>query len=230
MPRKQKPSQKPNVDSWMNSVTSKKLLALEHAAKLFPEESLYDFFMLEGMYGKESSFGTDKGEKNSSEAVGDFQIKPDIADKYGLKVSKKLDERFDVDKASKCAARYVTSLDRSFGKKTNVGLGFDTIPVKDSEERQKFALAAYNAGANRIARAQKATQKEGKNPTKWDDVKKFLKEAGCTPVQAKETAEYPDKVLSYSREFKQKSNSDGLPPGWRWITKDGNRFPIKRKY
>lgn len=41
--------------------------------------------------------------------------------------------------------------------------------VKTEEDKQKFMLASYNAGAGHIVDAQKLAQKHGLNPYKWDN-------------------------------------------------------------
>jgi len=232
MPRKQKPSQKPNVDAWLEKLTSEQLEALDRASKIFPDGSPYSIHTLEGMYGRETSFGHDNlGERNSEGLAGHFQISPDVATHYGLRVDEKIDERFDVNKAATCAAKYIKDLDKNFSRSTNVGYKKEivkTIPVEDPIERTKFALAAYNAGAKTIAKAQRAAQKAGKDPTKWDDVKQHLEAAGIkNKKKLKEIREYPDKVLNYSKEFKKKSQANGLPFDWHWITKDGRHILIK---
>ncbi|MDB5038267.1 MAG: tail length tape measure protein [Bacteriovoracaceae bacterium] len=233
MPRKQKPSpQKPNVDAWLEKLTPEQLEAVNRASKIFPDGSAYNIHTLEGMYGQESSSGRlNMGEKNSPGLAGHFQISPDVAAHYGLKVDKKIDERFDVNKAATCAAKYIMDLDKNFSRSTNVGYKKEivkTIPVEDPIERTKFALTAYNAGAKTIAKAQRAAQKAGKDPTKWDDVKQYLEEAGIkNKKKLKEIREYPGKVLNYSKEFKKKSQANGLPFGWHWITKDGRHILIK---
>jgi hypothetical protein len=68
---------------------------------------------LEAVYGRESSFGTLLGIRGSSKAAGHFQFEPDTASRYGLSVSKKNDQRFDIDRASSAAARYLKYHHRS---------------------------------------------------------------------------------------------------------------------
>jgi membrane-bound lytic murein transglycosylase MltF len=108
----------------------------------------------------------------------------------GLTVSEKNDERFDVDKASAASAKYLKIQDRTFSKKTILSKNLSTSPVKDSVERKKFAVAAFNAGEGRIAKAQQLAQEEGKNPALWNDVKEYLESAGATADKSKEIQEY----------------------------------------
>ncbi len=91
-----------------------------------------------------------------------------------------------MDYASSAAARYLKDLDNMFRGKTSLGRGLETVPVKDVSERKKFTLGAYNAGEGRIAKAQRLTEKAGKNPQLWTDVEKFLELAGASKTTGQE--------------------------------------------
>lgn len=86
-----------------------------------------------------------------------------------------------------------------FSKKTNLGKGLETIPIKSVSERNKFTLGAFNAGEGSIAKAQRLAEKDGKNPQLWGDVEMYL---------ADEARQYIPKVLSYQDEFSLKSPAD----------------------
>ena len=81
----------------------------------------------------------------------------------------------------------------------------NAIAVKNTSERKKFVLAAYNAGEGRIARAQELTQKDGKNPQVWGDVEMFLEQAGAKGSKPKEIRDYVEIVPIYEVEFARKS-------------------------
>ena len=72
-------------------------------------------------------------------ARGMWQIMPETARDYGLRVDRWIDERADPDLATKAAAEYLADLYRDF-------------------HDWPLALAAYNAGAARIHRALEETQ------------------------------------------------------------------------
>ena len=136
-------------------------------------------------------------ERGSTGAAGHFHLEKATAERYGLRVSKENGQRFDIDRASSAAARYLKDLDTTFRRKTTVlkKEGLHSIPVKSVSERKKFVLGAYNAGEGRVSRAQRLAGQAGKNPRLRNDVRGFLAEAGAR--DSKETKEYVEKVLGY---------------------------------
>ncbi|MBU0570512.1 MAG: transglycosylase SLT domain-containing protein [Candidatus Omnitrophica bacterium] len=197
-----------NVDAWLERETDHTRKALENASRHFDENDSLTVNTLEAVYGQESSFGGDMRKRGITGGAGHFMFEKPTAERYGLTVTKKNDQRFDVDDASDVAARYLKDLDAFFSKETNLGHGKKTMPVKSSSERKKFALAAYNGGEGRIASAQKEAVKAGKNPSLWKDVKQFLKAAGATVAKTEEIKNFLEKVLAYEIEFAKKSPAD----------------------
>ncbi len=237
-----KPTKKVNtIDQWLERETPHKRNALENASRHFAEKDALTVNTLEAIYAQESSFGESRRKRGSKGAAGDFQLEKDTARRMGLKVTVKNDERFDVDNASAASAKYLKMQDRAFSKKTLLSKDISTIPVDDPFERKNFAIAAFNAGEGRIAQAQKLAKDDGKNPAKWDNVKKFLKSAGATDGKVNEVQEYVDNVLKYEIEFTKKSEADNtvklgrprevkkLPKGGHWITLDGRPIFIEDK-
>ena len=190
-----------NVDRWLGRETPRIRKALESASRHFDGNDTLTVNTLEAVYGQESSFGTMLGTRGSSGAVGHFHLKPDTARRYGLGVSRQNDQRFDINYASSAAARYLKDLDTMFSKKTGLGKWLETIAVRNTSERKKFALGAYNAGEGRIATAQRLAKEAGKDPEAWGDVEAFLESAGATA----ETVQYVRQMPLYEAEFSQKS-------------------------
>jgi membrane-bound lytic murein transglycosylase MltF len=229
---------KSNVDVWLEWETDHKREALENASRYFDENDTLTVNTLEAVYGRESSFGTNMNERGIDEAAGHFQFKKATAEEYGLTVTKKNDQRFDIDDVSNAAARYLKDLDTVFAKETRLTKDRITTPIKDNKERKNFVLAAYNGGQGRIAKAQKLTSEAGKNPRVWGDVKKFLELAGATKAKAEEIRNYIEAIIGYEAEFAKKSLADKTEKkkkpkkssykctGGRWRTIDGNPVMI----
>lgn len=73
------------------------------------------------------------GAKSSAGAAGIWQFIPSTGSNYGLRVANHLDERYDFEKATESALRYLTDLYNKFHSWT-------------------LALAAYNCGEDRVFR------------------------------------------------------------------------------
>ena len=79
----------------------------------------------------ESGFNVDA--HSTAEAIGIWQLVPDTARRYGLKVDDTVDERRDAEKSTDAALSYLSYLYNRFGS-------------------WFLAAAAYNTGENRVAR------------------------------------------------------------------------------
>ena len=231
MPKKQS-----DVDVWLRRETPRVRRALESVSRHFGSDSRLTVHTLEAVYGRESSFGTITmmRKPGSSAAAGHFHFEPATARRYGLSVSKKNDERFDLNKSSSAAARYLRDLDKTFSKETTILGRSRSVPVSSASEREKFVLGAYNAGERHIADAQRFAQKAGKHPQLWSDVQQFLEPASPKKEQAREKVreiqQYVEKVLLYEIEFAQKSPAGKgktakgeyrCTKGGHWVTIDG---------
>lgn len=233
------PKNKSNVDFWLKNETPHKREALENASRHFDKKDSLTVNTLEAIYGQESSFGKNRRSRGISGAAGDFQLEKNTAKRMGLTVTPKNDERFDVDNASAAAAKYLKTQDAIFSKKTVLDKDLATSAVKNSSERKRFVIAAYNAGEGRIAKAQELANESGKNPAKWNDVKEYLESAGASPEKVREIIDYVDKIFEYESEFSKKSKADKkaksgrpikvkkLPAGGHWITLRGNHIFIQ---
>ena len=188
-----------NVDRWLERETPRVRKVLESASRYFDSSDELTVNTLEAVYGRENSFSILMGKRGSARAAGHFQFEPKTAKRYGLTVAKGNDQRFDIDRASSAAARYLKDLNTWFGKRTTLSEGLRTIPVKSISERKKFVLGAFNAGEGRIAKVQRLAEKAGKDPQSWSDVAEYL---------PKETQQYVETVPRYEAEFALKSQAD----------------------
>jgi len=86
---------------------------------------------------------------------------------------------------------YLRYLHDLFGRDARHGRGLHTIAVGDESERQRFAVAAFNAGEGTVARAQARAAAGGADPTRFADVRRFLPST---------TQGYVERVVGYARE------------------------------
>jgi membrane-bound lytic murein transglycosylase MltF len=118
----------------------------------------WDWRLLASIAFQESKFLPEL--KSSSDgAVGLMGILPGTAASLGLTA----DSIFDPESNLRTAVILIERTCRFFSK------------IKDSAERQKFVIAAYNCGVCHVADAQALAAKYGKNPEKWTDVEEMLK-------------------------------------------------------
>ena len=192
------PKKPSDVDVWLERETPRIRKALESASRHFDSNDELTVNTLEAVYGQENSFGIRMGQRGSADPAGHFQFKAKTAREYGLTVSKGNDQRFDIDRASSAAARYLKDLNTWFGRRTTFGKEF-TVPIKSVSERKKFVLGAFNAGPGSAADAQRRAKQAGKNPQLWNDVEDYLPQ---------ETQQYVEKVPMNEAEFAQKSPAD----------------------
>ncbi len=106
-------------------------------------------------------------------ALGLWQFTPRTAREYGLKVTKYVDERRDIRKATRAGSKYIRELILEFGAGSSVML----------------ALAAYNLGPGKV---KAAVRRAVTNPIKQRDFW-YLYRARALPA---ETREYVPKVIA----------------------------------
>jgi membrane-bound lytic murein transglycosylase F len=111
----------------------------------------WDWRLLASIAYQESKFYTDR--ISWAGATGLMGLMPRTAEAFGLPADSLDNPEGNVRAASKLLER----LNHSFAS------------VEDSEERIKFVLAAYNAGASHIYDAQALAEKYGKNPSLWEN-------------------------------------------------------------
>lgn len=80
-------------------------------------------------------------------------------------------------------------LDDIFSQPASLGGSLRTRPVDDDGERRRFAVAAYNAGEGRVARAQERAAALRRDPTRFENIRAFLPAI---------TQRYVDRVMRYS--------------------------------
>jgi hypothetical protein len=109
---------------------------------------------------------------SSEGAAGLWQFTPETARGYGLRVDKKVDERYDLRKSTGAAARFLRELILDFGAGSSVML----------------ALAAYNVGPAKVRQAVRRVEDPIKQRNFW-----YLYRARALPL---ETRQYVPKTLA----------------------------------
>ncbi|GIW46196.1 MAG: hypothetical protein KatS3mg078_0073 [Deltaproteobacteria bacterium] len=81
---------------------------------------------------------------------------------------------FNIEQNILIGVRYLRYLDEIFAKDTVLTRSLRTIAVLDPQERSYFAIAAFNCGEGRVAKAQRLAEKEGRDPRVFRNIEKYL--------------------------------------------------------
>ncbi len=166
----------------------------QHAAN-----STWDWRLLAAQGYTESRFNAKA--RSWAGAQGVMQIMPKTARQFGLKKN----EMNDPSRSIETAVKILDSFDNIMAQK-----------VSDPIERQKFTIAAYNAGPGHVLDAIALAEKYGYDPQKWDDnvekamLMKMNKKYYRDPVvkfgysRGRETVDYVDRIWSYYDEASAK--------------------------
>ena len=142
---------------------------------------------------QESDFNADA---NGNDWIGYMQVSWDAASDQGMpgaytgtKAEWQVEGK-DPNLNINYGTRFLRILNDIFEDGKFLGGSLYAIEVPDTQERLNFVLAAYNGGQGRIANAQQIATSNGQDPTKWQDVKDYLEDAGATPSKAQEIRNY----------------------------------------
>ncbi|HVK60835.1 MAG TPA: lytic transglycosylase domain-containing protein [Bdellovibrionales bacterium] len=113
-------------DRFMERGARYRILVQKILAENGVPEELYYLAMIESGYASRA--------RSSAKAVGIWQFMAPTAREYGLRVDKEVDERLDIRRSTRAAARYLKGLEREFGS-------------------WYLAMAAYNGGLGRVRTA-----------------------------------------------------------------------------
>ena len=116
--------------------------------------------------------GFDFSKRSRSGAAGPWQLVAGTARAYGLRVDGEQDQRFDVEKSTRAAAKYIRRLLLDFGSGSSAML----------------ALAAYNLGPTKVRRAIRNISDPIRQRDFW-----YLYRTGALPI---ETKEYIPKIIA----------------------------------
>lgn len=201
-------------------VAHERVVLRDAAADEFDDGDTLTQHTLAAVYLQESAWGTDFGvdEKPPGEPypAGHFQLGSAAAEDVGLAIpddaTRETDPRFEFDAAAPAAAAYLDRLEAVFADGATLTEDLDAVRVPDPVERKRFALAAYNKGAGRIAQAQAAAADDDADPTSWSDVAEYVDEAGLDEAQAEEVRAYVPEVLANEAGFAAAAGDEQHPP------------------
>jgi soluble lytic murein transglycosylase-like protein len=88
---------------------------------------------------------------------------------------------------------YLKELSATFSANTVLRKDLSTMAGANAHEVQRLAVAAYNAGPGRVARAQEIVRAQGGDPTHYRDIEPYLPRA---------TQGYVRRVERYAAEFR----------------------------
>ncbi len=145
----------------------------------------------------ESSFRPDAVSTDGHESKGVFQLLDSTA-KEMMEFSKTNEEYdpFDAGMNSFLGVGYLRRLLDMFSEPTSLSSRTSTIPAKDAGELEKFAVAAFNAGQGRVARAQAQALSMGRDPSVFSSVESLL------PTSTQEyVARVQDKRVDFAKEI-----------------------------
>jgi soluble lytic murein transglycosylase-like protein len=88
---------------------------------------------------------------------------------------------------------YLKELSATFSANTVLHQGLSTTAGANEHDVRRLAVAAYNAGPGRVARAQEMVRAQGGNPAHYGDIEPYL---------PRETQGYVRRVERYAAEFR----------------------------
>ena len=138
------------VKSDYYALSTGKVSPWDNIIKIYSDSINWDWRLLASLICQESRFAPNV--KSWAGAYGLMQVMPETGKSFGIDITSS--PRNNI----KAGARYINWLHSIFDQK-----------IPDENERNRFILAAYNAGPGHVLDAMKLAEKNGKDPRKWDD-------------------------------------------------------------
>jgi soluble lytic murein transglycosylase-like protein len=110
---------------------------------------------------------------------------------------------------------YLKEMRDTFSDDTKLHKGLSTTAGANDQEAHRLAVAAYNAGPSRVARAQELARAQGRDPSHYRNIDQYL---------PRETRQYVKKVELFAAEFRGRDNVMlATHPDNISVTKDSER-------
>ena len=167
----------------------------DHLFRKYATTALVDWTLLAAQCYQESCF--DPQAHSWAGACGLMQIMPSTADHLSLPRQ----QIYEPEPNVAAAARYMRELQTLF------------LDITNPAERIRFALAAYNGGANHVRDAMALAKKYGAVPQRWSDVRRYIlllqdPRYYNDPVvrsgymRGSETAQYVDNIMQRHSQYR----------------------------
>jgi soluble lytic murein transglycosylase-like protein len=99
---------------------------------------------------------------------------------------------FNTQQNIRLGISYLKEMTDTFAENTSLHNRLSTVAGANAQEVQRLAVAAYNAGPGRVARAQELARTHGRNPAHYRNIEPYL---------PRETQQYVKKVERFATEF-----------------------------
>ncbi len=167
----------------------------DHLFRKYAPVALVDWTLLAAQCYQESCF--DPQAHSWAGACGLMQIMPSTADHLSLPRQ----QIYQPEPNVAAAARYMRELQTLF------------LDINNPAERIRFALAAYNGGANHVRDAMALAKKYGAIPQRWSDVRRYIlllqdSRYYTDPIvkygymRGSETAQYVDNIMQRHSQYR----------------------------
>jgi membrane-bound lytic murein transglycosylase F len=167
----------------------------DHLFRKYAPVALVDWTLLAAQCYQESCF--DPQAHSWAGACGLMQIMPSTADHLSLPRQ----QIYEPEPNVAAAARYMRELQTLF------------LDITNPAERIRFALAAYNGGANHVRDAMALAKKYGAIPQRWSDVRRYIlllqdpryyndPVVSSGYMRGSETAQYVDNIMQRHSQYR----------------------------
>ena len=168
--------------------------AYDHLFRRYAPTAGFDWRLLAAQCYQESCF--DPNARSYVGACGLMQVMPSTARRLNLPQQ----QIFDPERNIAAAAAYIRQVSRHFAD------------IRNSQERIKFTLAAYNCGNGHVRDAMALARKNGSDPQRWSNVAHYMMmlmqpEGYRDPIvkygymRSTETVAYVDKIIRRYRQY-----------------------------